>query len=306
VGARVTATLALLGALGLAACGGGKHESQAIKDAKRAIEQSFHGTGTCSDAGKGPVKCRVITLHQDPAVMNCSFPRGRSGGWQCSGTDTITRQERATLEKHAPRAKFVIHVSSVSRMTVPRSVVASGEGYSQPPFRLPLAYSARSRLHGKGPSLYLTINRDQYEDDLVTDTGNEARIRIYRRSGRLLSDWTFDSSGGASWDATTHVLELERYKVPSFFDGPRDPLSAFERLRRDGRLKRSGPRRFVDRHDVWTVNDRGVPVSFHSSSQHHRIDVRFLTLERLPITPELRRALRIGKHPTSRVIHTAI
>jgi hypothetical protein len=292
-------------ALTAAGCGASsKGESQAIKDAKRSIVRDFHGTGKCTDTGKGPIHCRVMTFKQEPAVQNCQFPRGKRGGWECTGADP-TSEELAVLRKHAPVPKFVIHVVSVSRMTVPRSVVASGKGYSAPPFRLPLAYMNRSRAHGKGPSVYLTINRDQYEDDLVTDTGNEARIRIYRRSGRLLSDWAFDSYGGRYWDATTRVLQVDRSKIPSYFEGPRDPLSAFEQVRRDGRIDPAGKGRYKSRFETWIVNSRGVPTAYHSRSQQHVLDVRFTKLERLALTPELRRQLRVAKHPTSRVIHTA-
>jgi hypothetical protein len=300
----VVTAVALLAVLAVAACGGGTHEPAQVELARAFLHKTFGGTERCSDAGHGATKCRVIALKGDfGGPLNCRVPKVPQ--WRCHGSAHATRAELAYMRRHAPHATAVIHVVSVSRMTVPRSVVASGEGFSSPPFRLPLAYANRSRLHGKGPSLYLTINRDQYEDDLVTDTGNEARVRIYRRSGRLLSDWAWDSDRTRYWDATTRVLQVDHSKIPSYFEGARDPLTAFEKARRGGSLRAAGRRRYKSRFETWTVDANGLPKTYHSRSQHHVIDVRFKKLERLPLTPELKRQLRIGKHPTSRVIHTA-
>jgi hypothetical protein len=306
MGARIGALCLLTVALMSAGCGGGdgdKHQAQ-IKRAQGSLHRVFGGMETCSDAGRGAASCRVVALRDGAPVMKCTVRRNLQ--FDCGGVIHATKAEIAFLRRHAPHATSIIHVRSVARLTVPRSVVASGQGTASAPFRFPRAFGERSRLHGRGPSLYLSINRDHYEDDLVTNTGNDGRQRIYDANGTLLSDYAYTPYRQDAWDAFTRIRAKSRDTVPSFFNGPADPLGVFEQQRRDGQLHRAGAHRYVDRKSTWTVDSRGIPTRFQTRNGQAKIDIHFTRLEVLPITPELMRQLRLGHHPYSRVVHTVL
>jgi hypothetical protein len=290
-------------AVALGACGS-KGESPAVKHARAVLHRTFGGTEACSDKGGGVATCRVVSLAQEPPLLQCSVSRARQ--YRCDGVDRASPAELAFLRRHAPRARYVIHVSSVGRLTVPRRVVAPGIGMASAPFRFPRAFGERSRLHGHGPSIYLTINRDHYEDDLVTDTGNAGRQRVYGPSGTLLSDYAYTPHSEDAWDAITRVRARQRDNVPDYFTGPADPLGVFEQLRDEGRLHRMDAHTYAEEKSTWAVDGRGIPVRFQTRNGEARIDVRFLKLEILPLNSEMRRQLRIGKHPHSRVVHTVL
>jgi len=164
----------------------------------------------------------------------------------------------------------VSEMVTIARLSVPRWVIASGQGLTRAQ-RLPLGYVARETRNGRGPSLYLAINRDHYERDWFSADGRRIHWRVHAwrhgRPGRLLHDVAF-GPGYREW-AIPSLGVVRRRHGASASDGgtpsaPLTPLEAFRRERALGTARRVGTvrglRRYVTRDPghtiVWLVSPR--------------------------------------------------
>jgi hypothetical protein len=165
----------------------------------------------------------------------------------------------AALAAAAPSPAPVTEMVTISRISVPRWVVASGQGFIFAQ-QLPHGYVARDSVPGRGTSLYLAINRDHYEHDWYTADGKRVRwrVRAYAdgRPGRLLHDiatgptyeeWA-DSHGRVHRKAITESGVRNRM--------PLTPLAAFADARKHGVARPAGRGRYVDGPIVWLTDPR--------------------------------------------------
>src|SRR5436190_11041639 len=184
----------------------------------------------------------------------------------------------------APVTKMV----TVSRLSVPRWVVASGQGFgfSQ---RMPFGYVARDSVPGRGTSLYLAINRDHYERDWYTADGRHIhwQSRAYRhgRPGRLFHDIAFGPTY-LEWRAGGRIHRRHETLGPDETpDPPLTPLDAFAAARSAGGARRAGfvrlrgrrVARYVQGTIVWLADARSGRLLEQRVTEHGTRDGRRYT-----------------------------
>jgi hypothetical protein len=164
---------------------------------------------------------------------------------------------RAYRAVNAPTG--IYHFVSIARLSVPRDYVAAGGGYSGPFFYRPYAYWNVTTRNGRGPSLFLSINRDHYEEDWLTLDNTRSRARTFAlvdgRRGRMLHELTTDPK--QVWSYTPRNNRLILSTPRGGYGGPAfpDPVTAFRQAYEAQSVRLVGEATLRGRR-VWRLEDR--------------------------------------------------
>jgi len=145
------------------------------------------------------------------------------------------------------RLPAVEHLITVSRFSAQHDAVSAGIGF-RTIGSFPTGYRARDTRGGRGPSFYLAMNRDHYEEDWLTADATRVHWRSSAFEGgrvtRLLHDSAFGPEYEEWYTPATHRLHSRRH--PARDPGRQTPASVVDAFRaqlRDGQLRRAGTRR---------------------------------------------------------------
>jgi hypothetical protein len=301
-------------------------------------------TATLLDAGDRDAELRRI-MEESPVAPAVRRPKPRlrvamvAAGATCLALALVfsgrTGERGHTSQAIAARAyravsapKGIYHFVSIARLSVPRDYVASGGGLTGPLFYRPYAYWSRTSRNGHGPSLYLSINRDHYEEDWLTLDNRRSRARTFSlvsgRRGRMLHEVTSDSLHDWSYVPRTNLLTTTTFSTPTRPAFP-DPVTAFRQAYKAHSVRLVGAAT-VAGHAAWQLEDRRsaatVTTWFVDRGSYLPIEVRhrealqagtrpigtietrirFLTFELLPLNSHTERLVARTRRPGVRVL----